>query len=56
MKLKFKRKPRFGVWRLGIHYPHYPFKVNKIIIRYPENWYGVEELIKKIQKLIEKEK
>jgi len=55
MKLKFKRKPRFGVWELGIHYPYYPLEVRKVVIRYPESWYGIERKIEEIKKLMEVE-
>ena len=55
-KLKFKRKPRFGVWELGIRYPHYPLWVKKVVIRYPESWYGVEKKIEEIKELINMKK
>ena len=51
--MKKRRKPRFGLWRLGIHYSHYPLMVKKVVIRYPENWYNIEDLINIIEKLIE---
>ena len=56
-KLKFKRKPRFGVWRTGYSYPNYPLHINKIVIRYPDNWFGVERKVREIEKMInQKEK
>ena len=53
MKLKFKRKPRTGIWVTGYHYPHYPVDIKKVVIRYPETWEAINQKIKEIEKIME---
>ena len=56
MKLKFKRKPRTGIWVTRYHYPHYPVDIKKVVIRYPETWEAINQKIKEIEKIMEGDK